>query len=56
MLIGCLLMVLGLVLIVINPFVGVAPGLLLIAVGTAVAILGGFFRTMAGIAGRRRRS
>jgi hypothetical protein len=30
--------------------------LLLIAVGTAVAILGGFFRTVAGIAGRRRRS
>jgi hypothetical protein len=51
MLIGCLLMALGLVLIVINPFVGVFPGIVLILVGTVVAILGGFFRTVVGLAG-----
>jgi hypothetical protein len=51
MLFGCLLMAFGLALIVINPFIGVIPGVLLILVGIAVLILGGFLRTVSGLAG-----
>jgi DNA-directed RNA polymerase subunit RPC12/RpoP len=51
MLIGCLLMVLGLFLIVINPILGTIPGVLLILAGIAMAILGGLFRTVSVLAG-----
>jgi DNA-directed RNA polymerase subunit RPC12/RpoP len=51
MLIGCLLMAVGLAFIVINPFIGVIPGVLLILIGIAVAILGGLFRTVSALAG-----
>lgn len=41
MLIGLLLILVGIVLIVVNPLVGVIPGILLILVGVVVIVLGG---------------
>jgi len=41
MLIGLLLFLVGVVLIVINPLIGLIPGVLLIVIGLVVVVLGG---------------
>jgi DUF2075 family protein len=51
MLIGLVLLLVGLILIVANPFLGLVPGLFLIVVGLVVMVLGGLARGVGIVAG-----
>ena len=51
MLIGLVLLVVGLVLIVANPILGLIPGLFLITIGLVVVVLGGLARGVGALAG-----
>jgi hypothetical protein len=51
MLIGCLLLLVGALVIVSHPFLGFIPGLLLIVIGIAVMVLGGLARGAGAILG-----
>jgi hypothetical protein len=51
MLIGCLLVVFGLLLFLVNPLLGIIPRVLLIAAGVAFMLFGGIFRGVSAVTG-----